>query len=304
MPALRHCYPNTAELLAFVSAARHLNFSRAARELGLTPSAVSRQIAALEALVATSLFVREGRNLTLTDAGRRYHERVAEPLREIGNASLELMTSRGESDLLTIASVPTFTTKWLIPRLPDFLAQTPGVTLSFSRHLSHGDAFPFSLDAAIRYGDGEWEGVVSDYLDGRSFVPVCSLSFVERYPLAGVSDIARAPRLVHSQAEDVWGTWARCYDVAEQAQRTGPRFEQYSVLLQAAEAGMGVGLVPAFLAREAITAGRLVEPVDAGVDVPHHGHYLCYPRERLQQRTALQQFRMWMLAQAGQDVKG
>ncbi|VVE10822.1 LysR family transcriptional regulator [Pandoraea iniqua] len=303
MPALRHCYPNVAELLAFASAARHLNFSRAARELGLTPSAVSRQIAALEALVATPLFVREGRNLTLTDAGRRYHERVAEPLREIGNASLELMTSRGESDLLTIASVPTFTTKWLIPRLPDFLEKTPGVTLSFSRHLSHGDAFPFSLDAAIRYGDGTWEGVVSDYLDGRSFVPVCAPSFLERYPLTDVADVARAPRLVHSQAEDVWGTWARCHDVGEQAQRTGPRFEQYSVLLQAAEAGMGVGMVPAFLAREALTAGRLVEPVDAGVDVPHHGHYLCYPRERLQQRTALQHFREWMLAQAGQSQR-
>lgn len=297
---MRHCYPNVAELLAFTSAARHLNFSRAARELGLTPSAVSRQIAALEALVSTPLFVREGRNLTLTDAGRRYHERVAEPLREIGNASLELMTSRGESDLLTIASVPTFTTKWLIPRLPDFLARTPGVTLSFSRHLSHGDAFPFTLDAAVRYGDGNWDGVVSDYLDGRRFVPVCAPSFLAHYPLGDVEDIARAPRLVHNQAEEVWGTWAACYDVAPHAQRPGPRFEQYSVLLQAAEAGMGVGLVPAFLAREAVAAGRLVEPVDAGVDVPCHGHYLCYPRERLQQRTALQQFREWMLAQAAQ----
>ena len=297
---MRHCYPNVAELLAFTSAARHLNFSRAARELGLTPSAVSRQIAALEALVGTALFVREGRHLVLTEAGRRYHDRVAEPLREIGNASLELMTSRGESDLLTIASVPTFTTKWLIPRLPDFLASTPGVTLSFSRHLSHGDAFPFTLDAAVRYGDGSWEGVVSEYLDGRRFVPVCAPSFLARYPLTSVEDVARAPRLVHNQAEEVWGTWATCYDVAMHAQRPGPRFEQYSVLLQAAEAGMGVGMVPAFLAREAVEAGRLVEPVDAGVDVPRHGHYLCYPRERLQQRSALRQFREWMLHQASQ----
>ncbi|VVE61806.1 LysR family transcriptional regulator [Pandoraea captiosa] len=297
---MRHCYPNIAELLAFASAARHLNFSRAARELGLTPSAVSRQIGALEALVGTTLFVREGRHLALTEAGRRYHDRVAAPLREIGNASLELMTSRGESDLLTIASVPTFTTKWLIPRLPDFLASTPGVTLSFSRHLSHGDAFPFTLDAAVRYGDGTWEGVVSEYLDGRRFVPVCAPSFLARHPLPGVADIAFAPRLVHNQAEDVWGTWAACYDAAPHAQRPGPRFEQYAVLLQAAEAGMGVGLVPAFLAREAVEAGRLVVPVDAGVDVPRHGHYLCYPRERLQQRAALRQFREWMLRQASQ----
>lgn len=298
MSTLSHCYPNMTELLAFTSAARHLNFSRAARELRLTPSAVSRQVGALETLVGTQLFVREGRHLTLTDAGRRYLARVGEPLREIGNASLELMTSRGESDLLTIASVPTFTTKWLIPRLPDFLARTPGVTLSFGRHLSHGDAFPFALDAAVRYGDGTWEGVVSEYLDGRRFVPLCAPAFAERYPLDDVLAVARAPRLVHSQAEDVWGTWAHRYGVSAEAQRAGPRFEQYSVLLQAAEAGMGVGLLPAFLARDALADGRLIAPIDAGIDAPDHGHYLCYPRERLARRPALQRFREWMLAQA------
>lgn len=164
---MKHLYPNVAELHAFVASAKYLNFSYAARELGLTPSAVSRQIASLEALFGVKLFVREGRGLTLTRAGEVYHARVVAPLREIGNASIELLSARENRDLLTIASVPTFTTKWLLPRLTRFLAAAPSVTLGFRRHLAPGDPFPFGLDAAIRYGDGAWEGVRSDYLDGR-----------------------------------------------------------------------------------------------------------------------------------------
>ncbi|HHV7525676.1 TPA: LysR family transcriptional regulator, partial [Burkholderia orbicola] len=159
---MKHLYPNVAELHAFATSAKYLNFSYAARELGLTPSAVSRQIANLEALFGVKLFVREGRGLALTRAGQVYHARVVGPLREIGNASIELLSARENSDLLTIASVPTFTTKWLLPRLTRFLAAAPGVTLSFRRHLAPGDVFPFGLDAAIRYGDGGWEGVRSD----------------------------------------------------------------------------------------------------------------------------------------------
>ena len=140
---MKHLYPNVSELHAFTCSAKYLNFSYAARELGLTPSAVSRQIANLEALFGVKLFVREGRSLVLTRAGQVYHARVAGPLREIGNASIELLSARENGDLLTIASVPTFTTKWLVPRLSRFLAVAPGVTLSFRRHLAHGDIFPF-----------------------------------------------------------------------------------------------------------------------------------------------------------------
>jgi DNA-binding transcriptional LysR family regulator len=293
---MKHHYPNVAELLAFTSAAKHLNFSRAARELGLTPSAVSRQIAGLETLFGVQLFIRDGRNLALTQSGSRYLERVAGPLRDIGNASLELMSAGGQSDLLTIASVPTFTTKWLIPRLPGFLSSTPGVTISFSRHLAHGDSFPLDLDAAIRYGDGTWEGVVCDYIDGRTFVLVCAPDYLQRRPLRRLQDAADASRLLHGQAERVWGQWAELYDVCNMNALAGPRFEQYSVLIQAAQAGLGLALVPEFLVRDNLAAGKLVEPLPAPIDV-EHGHYLCYFPERIETRPALRHFRAWVLGQ-------
>ncbi|AGK50389.1 bacterial regulatory helix-turn-helix, lysR family protein [Burkholderia thailandensis MSMB121] len=294
---MKHLYPNVAELHAFASSAKHLNFSYAARELGLTPSAVSRQIASLEALLGVRLFVREGRNLALTRAGRVYQARVAGPLREIGNASLELLSAREDSDLLTIASVPTFTTKWLVPRLPRFLETAPDLTLSFRRHLAPGDPFPLGLDAAIRYGDGRWEGVQCDYLDGRTFVPVCAPEFAERHALREPADIAAAPRLVHEQAECAWLAWADRHRVTQMNALAGPRFEQYSVLIQAAQAGLGIALIPAFLIRAPLAAGTLVQPLDAPVDVDEQGHYLCYAPERLQTSASLRLLREWMLGE-------
>ncbi|KVD74495.1 LysR family transcriptional regulator [Burkholderia sp. ABCPW 14] len=296
---MKHLYPNVAELHAFASSAKHLNFSYAARELGLTPSAVSRQIASLEALLGVKLFVREGRNLTLTRAGRVYQARVGGPLREIGNASLELLSAREDSDLLTIASVPTFTTKWLVPRLPRFLETAPDVTLSFRRHLAPGDPFPFGLDAAIRYGDGRWEGVQCDYLDGRTFVPVCAPEFAERYALRAPADVAAAPRLVHEQAECAWVAWADRHRVAHMNALAGPRFEQYSVLIQAALAGLGIALVPAFLIRDQLASGTLAQPLDAPVDVDEQSHYLCCAPERLDTSESLRRLRAWMLSECG-----
>jgi DNA-binding transcriptional LysR family regulator len=216
---MKHHYPNVVEL----------------RALGLTPSAVSRQIASMEAAFGAQLFIRDGRNLVLTRAGSVYLSRVAGPLRDIGNASLELMSTAGQSDLLTIASVPTFTTRWLIPRLPGFLSSTPGATIGFSRHLAHGDPFPLDLDAAIRYGDRNWEGVVCAYIDGRHFVLVCSPDYHRRHPLRAPEDTANAPRLLHGQAEQVWVQWAAFYSVRGLHALGGPRFEQYSVLFQAAQ---------------------------------------------------------------------
>ncbi|PRX99351.1 LysR substrate-binding domain-containing protein [Paraburkholderia sp. BL25I1N1] len=292
---MKHLYPNIAELHAFTSSAKHLNFSYAARELGLTPSAVSRQIANLEVLFGMKLFVREGRNLSLTRAGQVYHARVTGPLREIGNASLELLSVREDSDLLTIASVPTFTTKWLVPRLTSFLTAAPNITLSFRRHLAHGDPFPLGLDAAIRYGDGRWDGVNCDYLAGRTFVPVCSPEFAAKHALRTPADLAAAPRLVHEQAESVWLVWSERHEITHMNAFSGPRFEQYAVLIQAAQSGLGLALVPAFLIGAALDAGTLVQPVNAPVDVDNQGHFLCYTPERLDTSAALRKLRDWML---------
>jgi DNA-binding transcriptional LysR family regulator len=294
--AMQSTLPTLSELAAFNAAARHLNFSAAARELRLTPSAVSRQVARIEALLAQALFVRQGRSLSLTVGGRLFHQRTAAALRDIEAACLELRISGQGGSVLQLASVPTFSTRWLVPRLPHFLAEHPGITLNFRQHLAQGDAFPQDLDVAIRYGDGQWEGVHSDYIGGRRFVPVVSPRYKRLHGLRKGVDMARCLRLHHVQAPRAWALWAQAHHVLGLNPEEGPRFEQYSVLIQAVLSDLGVALVPAFLVQTELASGALLLACEAPIDL-EQGHYLCYRAERLEaKRVTL--FRQWLLAQA------
>ena len=169
--------PTLDELRAVCSAARTLNVSVAARQLGMTPSAVSRQVARAEGALEVTLFSRVGRRLELTPAGRMLVDRVGPALQRIDTACLELKVLREGAHLLSLSCVPTFATRWLVPRLPSFLRAHPGLTLSFRPHLQPGEPFPEDLDVAVRYGDGLWADVHSDYIDGRLFIVVASAEY-------------------------------------------------------------------------------------------------------------------------------
>jgi LysR family transcriptional regulator, glycine cleavage system transcriptional activator len=296
--AMQTALPTLDELVAFNAAARHLNFSSAARELGLTPSAVSRQVARIEALLAQPLFVRQGRSLSLTVGGRAFHQRTAAALRDIEASCLELRVSGQGSNVLQLASVPTFSTRWLVPRLPKFLAEHPGITLNFRQHLAPGDVFPQDLDVAIRYGGGQWEGVRSDYIGGHRFVPVASPRYKRAQGLRRVADVARCLRLHHVQSPHAWGQWAQTHHPAALNSQDGPHFEQYSVLIQAVMSDLGLALVPEFLVQNELTSGALLRAFDAPVDLKE-GHYLCYRADRLEAKR-VSQFRQWLLTQASQ----
>ncbi|TKC92613.1 hypothetical protein FAZ69_02800 [Trinickia terrae] len=130
---------------------------------------------------------------------------------------------------------------------------------------------------------------------------VCAPDYPCHQPLRAPDDVARAERLLHGQAEIVWIKWAARYGVNQAQALAGTRFERYSVLIQAAQAGLGVALVPRFLVRDNLVNGTLVEPPDVAIDVEEQGHYLCYQPERLESSSALRQLREWMLAEAGRE---
>ena len=158
---MKRTCPSIHELLAFEAVSRHLSIAQAADELCVTPSAVSRQISGLERFVGIRLLARHGRRFTLTHAGRLYLQRIQPALLALENATLDLIDGPQGGGTLSLASVPTFTTKWLIPRLSDFSRLHPGITLAFHRHVSGKQAQPIDVDVAIRYGNGVWPGVVS-----------------------------------------------------------------------------------------------------------------------------------------------
>ncbi len=170
----RPLLPSVAALTAFESAGRHLSFSRAAAELHLTQGAVSRQIRQLEEMIGLDLFERVNQRVFLTDAGAAYLKDVRGILDELAGATRRVMASAGGGGVLDLAVLPTFATRWLMPRLPDFLAKYPGVTVNFTVRLE-----PFSFaddpcDAAIHHGEPTWPGAICLHLCDEAVVPVAS----------------------------------------------------------------------------------------------------------------------------------
>lgn len=173
---MRRRIPSLEALVAFEAAARHQSFTRAAVALSLTQSAVCKQIAALEDYLGLALFHRVKKRISLTEAGELYARQIGEDLDRLERHTGALMTHRGEGNVLELASVPTFATRWLIPRLGAFKARHPGITLNLT---TRSQPFIFTdtgFDAAIHFGSPEWPGASTSALFGEEMIPVRSRS--------------------------------------------------------------------------------------------------------------------------------
>lgn len=289
--------PTIQELLAFDAVARHESLTRAASALCMTVSGVSKQLSGLEQFIGHALLEKVGRGVQLTSTGREYWNRISPGLRMIETATFEARSGGTGSGVLALASVPTFLTKWLIPRLADFRRLHPGVTFSFSQHLGQGEAHPPEIDAAIRYGQGDWPGVVSDYIAGREFVCIVPTewSLKEQVP----AQVLNQTLLHHEQAPLAWRQWAAQQGLDESHALSGPRFAQYSAIVQAVVSGLGTGLVPQVLVEEELSQGRVVAFGHA-MELDQ-GHYLCFNSTRME-RPLFAAFRSWILSQERSPV--
>ncbi len=295
LPDMKRNCPTIQELLAFDAVARHDSLTQAASALCITVSAVSKQISGLEVFLGVSLLSRQGRGVQLTSQGLAYWQKISTGLRMIETATFEARSVGEDVGLLTLASVPTFLTRWLIPRLPQFRQHFPQITLSFSRHLEPGDRLPQEVDAAIRYSPGDWPGIVSEYIAGREFVLIASEALMsnQHHHLHGPTDLLEHTLLHHVEATTAWPHWAAQHGVPEKNVAAGPRFTQYSALIQAARSGLGIGLVPKILVEDELANGELRSPCGDPVIVDQ-GHYLCYRPDRIHM-PLLAAFRSWLL---------
>ena len=179
--------PNVGNLLAFEATARHSSVSRAAEELSLTQSAVSRQIQQLEETLGLSLFSRTRQRVVLTDVGRMYAAQVRQTLADLSDATRQAIALSGTSGVLNLAVLPTFGTRWLIPRIPEFLSRHPDVTVNFGVRLVPFDFSAEPFDAAIHFGQPHWPGAVCELLMREECVPVCSPAYLRRERIADPS---------------------------------------------------------------------------------------------------------------------
>jgi LysR family transcriptional regulator, glycine cleavage system transcriptional activator len=287
--------PNMGALTAFEAAARHESFTYAAKELFLTESAISRQIATLESSLGIRLFVRSKQRVMLTRAGRLYSAQVRRSLESLDRDTLSIIAHGGGGDYLELAVLPTFASHWLIPRFKDFNDRTPHVRVNMGVRT---DTFSFEeshFDAAIHYGKPTWPGTSSDYLFGEEVVPICSPSIL-RKSVDNAYELLDYPLLHATTRPDAWMRWFSVLGVEDSASMQGARYELHTMLIAAAIAGLGVALIPKFFVEGQLERLGLVIPF-AARSVVDSAYYLVYPTE-FSYGKPLGLFRVWLLEQA------
>lgn len=293
----RRLTPSMSLLLAFEAAARHESYTRAAQELSLTQSAVSRQVQALEALLGISLFRREGRNIVLTDVGRLYRRELEGALTQIRNATLQAVAYGSGVGTLRLALLPTFGSKWLLPRLHDFYAANPGVQVHIHSRIQPVDFAAEEIDAAICVGSLERPGLVVHPLLDESMLVVASPAVFAAGEAPTAAAIAGQTLLQVASHPPLWAQWFVENGLDPQQMHGGPNFELTSHLIQAVRAGIGVGLVPRLLVEDELQQGHLVA---VGAAIPSQRTYcLVYP-PRNAVLPSLEAFHNWLLPRAAE----
>ena len=300
---MRRKIPSIEALIAFEAAARHQSFTRSADELALTQSAVGRQIACLEDFVGVALFNRVKKRLSLTGIGELYAAQIRAALEKIERDTLAAMAHRGAGGILELAVIPTFATRWLIPRLPSFYAAHADITLNL---MTRAEPFMFEttdFDAAIHFGDPVWPGAIARHLFGEEMTPVCSPALLAAQA-DGLPppDLSRFTLLHLSARPDAWRQWLAQAGMHEVPCMRGQRYELFSMLVEAARAGLGMALVPRFFVLNELASGELLAPFGPTLR-DEKGYYLVYP-EAKQNCRLVAAFEKWLLGMAQKYQEG
>ena len=299
---MRRKIPSTAALVAFESAARHQSFTKAADELALTQSAVCRQIAGLEEFLGIELFRRSRRGVKLTEAGLAYSRKVAAQLDAVERDTLAAMGQQGAQGL-ELAVVPTFATQWLVPRLKEFQRLHPEVTVHLTNRTRPFLFADTSFDAAIYFGDGEWSGTEAHYLMPEEPLPVCSPELLGERTQFAAAELASLPLLQQSTRPYAWRQWFAAQGLNVPRDMSGPRYELFSMLAQAAMHGMGVALMPPLLIEAELASGELVVACNRPLR-GERAYYLISPAQA--QPPVLTTFAQWLqtMAQTATSAAG
>ncbi|WP_409283619.1 LysR substrate-binding domain-containing protein [Pseudomonas protegens] len=291
----RRLTPSMSLLVAFEAAARHCSFTKAADELALTQSAVSRQVQALESQLEISLFKREGRKIELTAAGALYQHELSAALGRIRSATLQTIAFKEEDGPLNLAVLPTFGSKWLLPKMHEFYARHPRNLVHIHSRIIHADN-PSSvgdMQAIICAGKGDWPGYVSHLLLREKLIVIASPKALADNPELALDDLPHHLLLNVVSRPNGWSDWFDFNNLDHQKMHTGPSFELTAHLIQAVAAGIGIGLVPDILVQEEIESGAVVKlfgPMQSG-----RNYYLTCAA-RYQHFPAFKTFSAWLLS--------
>ncbi len=263
--------PPLNALHAFEVAAKYLSFQQAAKELDVTSTAVSHQIKVLEDRLGIPLFRRHPRPLALTEAGQLLYPAVSKSLDTIA-AAIARLTQVTESTMLTVSVTTVFAAKWLVPRLSEFQRTHPKIDISLQTSNDVVDLHRQTVDLAIRYGKGNYPGLTVCKLISDVFMPVCSPRLLDgQYPIKAPEDLRHHPLLhlewVHFGTDAPnWRNWFGVTGLNTIDSNSGLKFDEESLVIQAAIAGQGVALCSKVHVADDVASGFLVQPLDVSLD--------------------------------------
>ena len=289
--------PPLNALKAFEAAARHLSFTRAAQELHVTQAAISHQVKHLEQWLALTLFERKGRTLSLSPHGKAYLRDLSGLFDGLAAATARL-TDDASGGPLRITVLPSFASKWLLPRLGRFHAAHPQIDLQISTSADLCDLSRSDYDLGIRSGLGRWPGLQAELIAHEWLTPLCSPSLLASAPLQSVADLGRHT-LLHDRPGNQWQRWLESVGAPGVEARSGSGFSDSALVLQAAIDCRGVAMGRLFLAADDIAAGRLLQPFTQQL-ANDFDYWLVYPKAAAA-KPKVAAFRDWLLTEARAD---
>lgn len=300
--------PGTRALRTFEAAARHLNFTRAADELGLTPAAVSHQIKEIEDQLDLVLFTRTSRTIRLTEAGNVLFEASVDALDLLGRAVTRARKMGRGTALLKITLDAQFATKWLMRRVDDFRKQRPGIELRFDIASKLRDFDRDDVDVGIRFGAGKYPGLCADRLFENVIIPVCSPALLRTGPSLKEPRDLFHHTLAHiewSRQGITWPNWRMWMAAAGIDDFDDSRtivFDTSTDVVQAALDGVAVALADFAMVANDLSEGRLIRPFELGIKVaPEFAYFLVYP-EAVKDDARVIAFREWLLDEVAKDA--
>ncbi len=306
MQEQRRNLPSLDLLRGFEAAARNLSFTKAAAELFVTQSAVSRQVKTIEEHLGVALFARSHRALRLTEAGHDLYRATAQALRELSDAASRIK-ERSASRALTVTATIGFSSLWLIPRLTDFRNQRPEIDIRISANNKMLDLGREGIEVAIRYCEAKAapEGAIK--LFGEVVLPVCSPNLVtHKAPLAKPEDLHHHVLLHYERPEGItpwlsWTVWLETMQLGGLKPAGSMRFSQYDQTIQAAIDGQGVALGTSPLVRQMIKQGRLIAPLEKKFESAR-AYYLVISSDAAK-RSEVKEFADWLMRQAREESR-
>jgi LysR family transcriptional regulator, glycine cleavage system transcriptional activator len=290
---MQRSLPPLNALRAFEAAARHLNFTRAAEELGVTQTAVSHHVKLLEERLGFRLFRRLNNALILTEKGEAYLPGIREAF-DLLLETTQTLCGGDEIRTLSISVLPNFALRWLIPRLRDFQVRHPQLDVRIFTSYRETDFLREDVDVAIRLGD-DWPGLNCDYLFSSEIFPVCSAALLTDRPLRSAADLAAHTLLHVFTSPDDWSLWLTAAGAPEIPTNRGPKFDSYALALEAAVHGCGIAMGRTAFVQADLEARRLVAPFPLRLR-RSQAWYFLWPKGHVSPKTTL--FRAWILRQA------